>query len=288
MTVKMIALDLDGTLLRNDKTIDPSSIQMLKRAREAGIIIALASGRDKNGCSFVYEALQLETGNNYLALINGQIIYSFAKKEYELDEVLHNEDAQRILEVVRRYYVEAIFCCGYDFYDYVSRRQRIRKKVVQLVRGSRADYGLAAGRQERNFYTLKGENEFTQDINKVVLIHTKQYFRRHLDEIRAQLPDYDLLEVGANWIEIMPKNVSKASALAYIAKENGFTLDEVMAFGDAENDIEMIRRCGYGIAMGNAMPAVKKVAFATTDSNERQGIAKAISRYVFQEEWKAS
>lgn len=70
MTVKMIALDLDGTLLRNDKSIDPSTAAVLKRARAHGIIITLASGRDKNGCRFVYEPLELESGNNYLALVN--------------------------------------------------------------------------------------------------------------------------------------------------------------------------------------------------------------------------
>ena len=66
MTVKMIALDLDGTLLRNDKSIDPSSAEVLRRAQEQGIIITLASWRDKNGCRFVYEPLKLEEGNNYL------------------------------------------------------------------------------------------------------------------------------------------------------------------------------------------------------------------------------
>ncbi len=117
----------------------------------------------------------------------------------------------------------------------------------------------------------------------MVLVHTQRYFRRHLNEIRDLLKDYDLLEVGPQWIEIMPKNVNKASALAHIAKENGFTLDEVIAFGDAENDIEMIRRCGYGIAMGNAMQQVKDVAFAQTATNEEQGIAKALATYVFHE-----
>ena len=67
---------------------------------------------------------------------------------------------------------------------------------------------------------------------------------------------------------------------------NGFTLDEVIAFGDAENDIEMLRRCKYGIAMGNAMEQVKQAAFAVTDTNEQQGIAKALSRYLFHEEYK--
>lgn len=280
----MIALDLDGTLLRNDKSIDPSTAAVLKRARAHGIIITLASGRDKNGCRFVYEPLELESGNNYLALVNGQMIYSFARKEYELDEVLNNEDAQKIMRTVKDYDVEAIFCCGYDFYDYISRRRRLGKKLTQLVKGKPGDYGLASGKAHRNFIAIKDKNIFTQDINKVILVHTKRYFRRHLDEIRAQLNDYDLLEVGPEWIEIMPRNVNKASALTRIAHENGFTLDEVMAFGDAENDIEMIRSCRYGIAMGNAMDAVKDAAFAVTASNEEQGIAKAISRYVFQEE----
>ena len=87
----------------------------------------------------------------------------------------------------------------------------------------------------------------------MVLVHTERYFQRHLDEIRAQLADYDLLEVGPSWIEIMPKNVNKASALQHIAEENGFTLDEVIA---------------------------------VTDTNEQQGIAKALSRYLFHEEYK--
>lgn len=284
MTIKMIALDLDGTLLRSDKTIDPLTLRQLKRASEEGIIIAIASGRDKNGTKFVYEPLELEKGNHYLALVNGQMIYSFAKKEYELDRVLDNTDAQKILQVVKQYDVEAIFCCGYDFYDYISKRQKMKKHLDRVIHGRPMDYGLAQGHGERNFITIKEKDHFTQDINKVVLVHTQRYFRRHLDEIRAELKEYDLLEVGPQWIEIMPKNVNKASALEHIAKENGFTLKEVIAFGDAENDIEMIRRCGYGIAMGNAMQQVKDVAYAQTDTNERQGIAKALSRYVFCEE----
>ena len=194
MTVKMIALDLDGTLLRNDKSIDPSSAEVLRRAQEQGIIITLASGRDKNGCRFVYEPLKLEEGNNYLALVNGQMIYSFARKEYELDDVLDNTDAQKIMKTVKDYDVEAIFCCGYDFYDYISRRRKVGKKLSQLVNGRSGDYGLASGKEHRNFIAIKDKNDFTQDINKVILVHTKRYFRRHLHEIRAQLSDYDLLE----------------------------------------------------------------------------------------------
>jgi len=82
MTIKCLAFDLDGTLLTDQKEIDPRTKKSIQRAMEQGIHIVIASGRDKNGTSFVYEPLGLEQGKHYLALVNGQIIYDFEKKEY--------------------------------------------------------------------------------------------------------------------------------------------------------------------------------------------------------------
>ena len=69
--IKCLAFDLDGTLLMDDKTMDPRTVDSIKQAMAKGIQIVIASGRDKNGCRFVYEPLGLEEGNNYLALVNG-------------------------------------------------------------------------------------------------------------------------------------------------------------------------------------------------------------------------
>jgi len=94
--IKILAFDLDGTLLRSDKTVDPRTKESIRKAMEAGMHIVIASGRDKNGCKFVYEPLGLENGENFLALVNGQIIYDFANKEYDLDDVLLPEDGVKI------------------------------------------------------------------------------------------------------------------------------------------------------------------------------------------------
>lgn len=277
--INILAFDLDGTLLTSQKTIDLRTMAAIEKAKQAGMHIVIASGRDKNGCRFVYEPLGLEHGPHFLALVNGQILYDFEKKEYDLDDVLLPEDGLKIQEVCRKYNVEGIFCCGYDFYSYISRLGRIKKTVKTIVRGEPADYGLKAGASHRNFIDLPYKDiTLTQDINKVCLVHSASFFDKNLDNLKADLKDYDVLLVGPEWLEIMPKGVSKASALDKIARKLGYTMENVMAFGDAENDVEMLAKAGIGVAMGNAMDTAKAAANVVTKTNDENGIGEVIDK----------
>ena len=277
MTIRCLAFDLDGTLLNDQKEIDPRTKASIFRAMEQGMHIVIASGRDKNGTSFVYEPLGLDKGNHYLALVNGQIIYDFEKKEYDLDDVLLPEDGLKIQQVCKRFDIEGIFCCGYDFYSYISQANREKKIEREKKEGQPMDYGLKKGGPNRNFIDLPyKEIELTQDINKVIMVHTAEFFEEHLEELKKALSDYDVLLIGPTWLEIMPKGVSKASALKKICQRSGFTMDEIMAFGDAQNDIQMIEQVGIGVAMGNAMEEVKAVADYVADTNLNNGIGKTI------------
>ena len=251
------------------------------KAQELGISITIATGRDKGGIDFVYEPLELEhRGNNFVAGVNGQIIYDFHKKEYFVDKVLDGSDAKKVMALGMKYNFEVISCCGYDFYDLISKRLKAMKKVRSVVFGQPMDYGFNQGK--RNFIPLEdADYEIMQDVNKFVLIQTASFFKKHLPHLRKELKDYDLLEVGPAWIEVMPKGVSKASALLRIGEKLGISTDEMMAFGDAENDMEMIKTVKYGIAMGNAMESLKKAAWDVTDTNDQMGIAKALDKYVF-------
>lgn len=279
--IKCLAFDLDGTLLRDDKTIDPRTMASIKEAIKKGVQVVIASGRDKNGCKFVYEPLGLEEGNNYLALVNGQIIYDFKNKEYDLDDVLMPEDGIKIQQICKQFDVEGIFCCGYDFYSYISKMNKLKKKIKEVVAGKPMDYGLKSGGKYRNFIDLPYEEvRLTQDINKVIMVHSEKFFKDNLAKLKEALSDYDVLLVGPGWLEIMPKGVSKASALKKIAEKNGYTMKEIMAFGDAENDIHMLEQVGIGVAMGNAMDEVKKIADVVTDTNMNNGIGKVIDKFV--------
>lgn len=288
MAIKLIALDLDGTLLTDQKVIDEETKEKLIEAQKQGIVIVIATGRDKGGIEFVYKPLQLEhLGNNYVAGVNGQVIYDFHNKEYFVDEVLGEQDALILNKVAKKYNFECIHCCGYDHYDYISYSLKFLKKMRSLIHGKPMDYGFNQGK--RRFLQIHDVNyRITQDINKSVFIQTASFFKKHLPQLRKELSQYDLLEVGPAWIEVMPKGVSKGSALLRIGEELNITTDEMMAFGDAENDMEMIRTVKYGIAMGNAMESLKAIAYDVTDTNENKGIAKALDKYVFTTNEKTS
>ena len=279
--IECIAMDMDGTLLQDDQTMDPITMKSLLKAQAQGIMIILATGRDKGGVDFVSEALHLEEGNHYIAGVNGQIIYSFAKKEYWVDDVLGEKDAQVILHTAKKYGCEAICFCGYDLYDYVPLRMKLIKKASGLFKGVSRDYGLKQGK--RNFIHIDNPDyEITQDINKCIYIQTAPFFQRHLEQMRSELSAYDLVCVGPTWIEVMPKGVSKGSAILRIAAENKITKENILCFGDAENDLSMMELIPHSIAMGNAMDIVKQKAWQVTDTNMNHGIAKALERYVFQ------
>lgn len=197
MTVKVLAFDLDGTLLRKDKTVDPRTADAIHRAMDAGMHVVLATGRDRAGCEFVYKPLGLEEGENYLALVNGQILYDFAKKEYDVDDVLTPEDSVKIQNVCRKYGVEGIFCCGYDFYSYLTTPGRVRKQLRRIITGEPGDYGLKAASDVRTFANLPSKGKvITKDINKVCMIHSPRFFEKNLPKLREELKDYDLLMVG--------------------------------------------------------------------------------------------
>lgn len=284
MSIKLIALDLDGTLLTSQKTIDPETKKRLFQAQDRGISIVIATGRDKGGIDFVSEPLELATrGKNFVAGVNGQIIYDFHHKEYSVDTVFDGKDAAKVMALANKMNFEVISCCGYDHYDYIKPFLKFLKKARSVIKGKPMDYGFKQGK--RRFISIKDSKfEITKDINKFVLIQTAAYFKKNLPAIREALKEYEVLSVGPAWIEIMPKGVSKGNALLRIGKELGITPDEMMAFGDAENDLSMFKAVKYGIAMGNAMESLKAVAYDVTDTNENMGIAKAIDKYVFHAE----
>ena len=183
MTIKCLSFDLDGTLLLDEsKRMDPRTVNSIQRAMAQGMHVVIASGRDKNGCKFVYEPLGLENGNHFLALVNGQIIYDFENKEYDLDDVLTTEDGIKIQKVCKEFGVEGIFQCGYDFYSYISSLNRVKKKVKNAIFGELDDYGLKDGKENRNFIDLPFEEiRLTQDINKVIMVHSPRFFEKNFE-----------------------------------------------------------------------------------------------------------
>ena len=114
----------------------------------------------------------------------------------------------------------------------------------------------------------------------MVFFNDPSFFKKHLKDIQNDLKDFECMMVAGYWMEIMPKGVNKGKALETICDMNDFSMENVMAFGDSQNDISMLEKAGIGVAMGNALQEVKEMADLVTLDNNSNGIGIVIDEKV--------
>lgn len=279
MSIKVLAFDLDGTLLLDGtKEIDPRTQASIERAIEQGMHICIASGRDRIGCKLGSDPLKLQNGQHYLSVLNGRLIYDFQKEEYDISLTMSPQDGYYIQQVCKEYGLEAIICCGFDFYSFVpAATSDFRKHLLKKTFGKPADYGFAFKDKHTSYTDLEYEpTMLSQSITKIMFIGKGAFYRAYRNELAEKLKNYELHMIGPRWMEIMPKGVHKAVSLEKIAQRCGCTVNEIMAFGDGMNDVEMLETVGIGVAMGNAMKQVQQRANLVTKTNNQNGIGIVI------------
>jgi Cof subfamily protein (haloacid dehalogenase superfamily) len=117
----------------------------------------------------------------------------------------------------------------------------------------------------------------------VVVGYHKDYLDEQIQKIPATVREqYEVIKTRDNLLEFMPKGITKAYGISLLAKDLGIEQEEVMCIGDEENDLPMIEYAGIGVAMANAISRVKEIADVVTDSNEEDGVAKVVEKYVLR------
>lgn len=254
----LIALDLDGTLLKDDKTISPFTKKMIFRAKEEGHLVVIATGRPYRASKMYYEELGLTTP---IVNFNGAFVHHPADRSWGVRHFpLPLEAVKDIIEVSETYSIKNILAEVIDNV-YFHEHDEVLLDIVRLGNPTIKIGDLR--------YALK-------DDPTSILIHTD---RQHIDQIQSYLS-----AVHANvlhhrrwnepWhmIEIIRSGVHKAFGLKQIADYFHIPKERVIAFGDEDNDLEMIEWAGYGIAMGNAIEPLKQIADDVTTTNEEDGI----------------
>jgi len=244
MPVKLIISDLDGTLLKEDKTLSEYTVETLKACRKKGIKVAFATGRGaKNDKVVPKELFDVRIkANGAQAKVGDEIVYC-RKIPYEL--------VKPFLEV----------CQANNF-----------KLILQAADKSYANFKSSS-------LFNNGSSELI-DILKHNIDADKILFRPvDVDFVEKHLPDDLHYTVSReNFISIMHKEATKAKALSAAAKFLGINPPEIAAFGDDLNDIDMLAFAGIGIAMGNAVDKLKAIADDTTLSNDEDGVAHWLER----------
>ncbi len=276
MKYRLIAFDLDGTILKNDKSLSERSLRALCAAHEAGALIVPATGRIYKG---VPAPLRTAAFARYFIVINGAKVYD-AKEDAVLSRAeIPNELALRLAEHMDG--LDVIYDCYKNDWGYVSRAMYERagdyisdRGILELFYRSRTPV------EELKDY-LRADGGSVQKMQ--MHFRDMRARRRELETLPALFPEIAVSTSVPSNIELNIAAANKGAALAALCSALGISPGETLAFGDGTNDLSMIRAAGLGVAMGNADFAVKAAADTVCDDNEHDGLAKYLEKLMEEE-----
>lgn len=292
--IKVIALDLDRTTLRSDSTLAPRTRTAICDALAAGLEVVVISGRPR--CSLPQEVLEIP-GIRYLVTSNGAAVNKryyrhenrsawqvcAAKQDYELLEekriwawTLAEEAALAILKYSLPYFekelltyetfVEGIAYAPEDYVNHPS-KYGAPKKAEVYVKSTRIPI--------TDFPDFIREHAHELD-SLDLLVADLDYFEEIQELIQSNVADVYMTSSMKRMLEISNKEAGKASGLRYVLEDMGLRAEQVVAFGDGNNDADMLAYAGLGVAMANAMPLCRENADYIGKSNDEDGVAEII------------
>ncbi|MCU6697428.1 Cof-type HAD-IIB family hydrolase [Laedolimicola ammoniilytica] len=267
MSIRLIAFDLDGTLLKEDKTVSGRTMAALQNATDRGIYLVPSTGRIYDGMPDVVKNMPFV---RYAITVNGAQIYDVKEKR-----ILHRAELTRAES-------EAVFAYGRDWEVlcgcYQNGQGLMEEKDFADLRFY-AQNVKAAEMMKQVYRPLKNMEKRIFDIEPTIQ-KIQYYFReipernRRLPEMKAHFPNLEISTSLPNNIEINSAKANKGLALKFLCGYLGIGLEECMAFGDGTNDLALLKTAGRGMAMANADPEVlKATAYHTACTNEEDGVA---------------
>ncbi len=269
LMIKLVAIDLDGTLLDPNRQITAEVKTAVKKAKAAGVKIVITTGRPLPGVVDILKALELTDQSDYVITYNGVLVQRATGEEF-IKETLSSEDwldldaaARKIGLPIHAITREGIYTPNHDVGRYTVQEAQMVKMPLYI-------------RQPEDIAAL--------EIAKVMLVDEPAA----LDDGIAYLPfeffeRYNVVKSTPFYLEFMNKKASKGSAVQHLAEKLSFDLDEVMAIGDEENDRSMLEVAGCPVVMENGKSELKKIAKYVTKSNAKSGVAYAINEWVLKD-----
>ncbi len=274
--IKLLALDVDGTLFNTDGKVTAASIEAIQKAQEKGVQVVLASGRDYEGLP--WDQLK-DVSIDYVLTCNGAAIYRTRDRECLREECLDKEQMIPVFEFIlsREVYL-SVFINGANYtptqcFPYVEH--------MELPDYVKHNLSTKINRMEDMIGYLKEHDASIQKATLNFQFREGEYFNR--EEVKNYLeacPNINLVDGGFSNLEFTKAGVSKATGLHMLAEYLGVPMEQVLAVGDSGNDVEMLQAAGIGVAMGNALDSVKAVANDVTRTNDEDGVAAVIEKYI--------
>ncbi len=276
--IRAILMDIDGTLTNNEKKIPPKTKEVLLKAQENGVLLILASGRPTSGLMGFAKELKMDEHNGLLVCFNGSRVVNAQTGEVLFNQPMTVEEGKAVLEHMKKFdrvrpmidkgeymYVTDVFDCWIDF--------RGKPFNVTQYESRGGNYKLCEVDDLAEFADY--------EINKILTFSDPSYLQEHYQEMMEPFKDtLSCMFTGPFYFEFTAKGIDKAKALDSVLPAMGYAKDELIAFGDGQNDQSMLEYCGIGVAMENAVDSLKAIADEITTSNNEEGIAVSLLKHM--------
>ncbi|SHK07843.1 hypothetical protein SAMN02745163_03169 [Clostridium cavendishii DSM 21758] len=264
---KLLAIDMDGTLLNSKGNISEGNKEAIKRAIENGVKVVITSGRSIGGLNRFLEHVGLVGENEYIITNNGGSIYRTNDFKCISYKGLKGSDLMKAYKLSKE--------LGVKISAYVE-EGCIFPEDNEFVKFEREHIGTPV--KIIDFDKDVNDND---EIAKILFLGKDNDFENYEEKIPREFFDnYHMVKSLSFVLEMMNKECNKGYGVRTLAEYLNIKIDEIICIGDQANDLEMIEYAGLGIAMGNAIDDIKNIASYVTDTNDNDGVAKAIYKFV--------
>jgi Cof subfamily protein (haloacid dehalogenase superfamily) len=269
--IKMVVCDMDGTLLNSNLEISQENLHAIEKLRNLGIRFCIATGRPEQLIKEYIRPLRME---DPMILYNGSVIGHPWHKTSLYELRLDKDDIERIIE----------YCEQNDIiYMPYTKDHIISKPNYRVAFFEERNKNLPQD-EKTIFKDIRDKKEIIQEhhVNKILLIENNKEKYAKAKAYMEQFEQFEIATSQKGFIDINPKGASKGNALRILAKHFGYSLDEVVVFGDQDNDVSMLEIAGISVAMANASEKAKKAAKYHTTSNNDNGVANWINKHIIK------
>jgi len=268
LAIKLVAIDIDGTLVNSKLELTDEVVQAIKEAEDSGVKIVLCTGRPTPGAQSYIKELGLNQEEDYSITYNGALVKKTDTEEVILQTAMDHNDFLKLYEASKQAGVhfhmlhnDTIITLDKDIHHYT-----VHESYVSGVPLFYSDFEeISAG----NLYSKMMMVDWPEDLD--------QGIKKLPEELWE---DYTVVRSEGYYLEFLNKNSSKGKALKELAGRLNISSEEVMAIGDSGNDIDMIEYASLGVAMENATDELKSKAQYITQSSDDNGVAGAINKFV--------
>ena len=263
MKYKMLVLDMDDTLLTDDHTISNENKVMLAKARELGVHIILASGRPTP--AMIAYAKELELDNSYMISYNGAVITDLKEDKVIFEQTLTQEQIHEL----------------YD-YSLKSKTHIITYVNGKIVSETDCEYieieknitGLAHNK------VVSFKDEVQSSAVKCILLEEPTYLKEVEKDLKAAMPHLSVSMSKPFFLEVAQNGIDKGASIKFLAEKLGIHQSEIIAVGNAGNDLTMIEYAGLGVWVDNVDPELRDKGDFIVASNNNHGVAEVVRRFI--------